>query len=126
MKIKRIAALAICASLALNANISLAHGHHNYDYGYDHDGYDCGSYGGHAHLDGICPYYTDETAYQYYQAATVKKVQQKLNSLGYDAGTADGVYGAATKSSIKKFQRQKNMSVTGLINNKLLKKLKIK
>lgn len=142
MKTKKIAALAMCASLALSANVSLAHGHnggghHNYDYTttnnynyhhYEHTGThssDCGNYPSHAHLDGLCPYTCDDTSYHYYRASTVKKVQNKLNKLGYDCGSADGVYGTQTKNCIKKYQNKKNMTVNGKINQKLLKKLKI-
>lgn len=139
MRIKVLATLAICASLALSPSTSFAHhggGHHNYDYhnydyhNYDYDydyhsNYDCSNCPAHAHVDGVCPYYSDDASYQCYRASTVKKVQNKLNNLGYNCGNADGVYGAKTKNCIKKYQRKKNMTVNGRISQKLLKKLKI-
>ena len=37
----------------------------------------------------------------------VRAVQNKLNSLGYNCGTADGYYGNATKSAVISFQSAK-------------------
>lgn len=133
MNIKKCTILAICASLTLSTNVSLAHGHHggghhnyNYDYNYDDYDYGCNHYSGHhAHIDGVCPYNTDDESYHCYRVSTVKKVQKRLNRLGYECGSADGVYGTKTKNCIKKFQKKKNMSVNGKITQKLLQKLKI-
>lgn len=143
MKIKKLAIAVTCLSLAFASNTAFAHGHHgnchnNYDYDYDYsygchaghnncinNDYDCNSYPGHAHPDGVCPYYCPDQSYQYYQAATVKKVQAKLNKAGYKCGRANGIYNTKTKKAIKKFQKKKNLSVNGKINKTLLKKLKI-
>ncbi|MCI9078720.1 MAG: hypothetical protein HFH68_07325 [Lachnospiraceae bacterium] len=145
MKIKRIAIAVTCLTLAFTPDISLAHGHngnchnnYNYDYDYDYDygchyghnncinnNYDCSNYPDHAHPDGVCPYYCPDASYQYYQAATVKKVQVKLNKSGYKCGKANGIYNTKTKKAIKKFQKKKNLSVNGKINKTLLKKLNL-
>ncbi len=141
MKIKKLAIVVTCLNLAFTSNIALAHGHHgnhhntsSYDYDYGcHTGhnncinnnYDCSRYPGHAHPDGVCPYYCPDASYQYYKAATVKKVQAKLNKAGYKCGSANGIYNTKTKKAIKKFQKKKNLSVNGKINKVLLKKLKL-
>ena len=62
---------------------------------------------------------------KYYKTSTVKKVQNKLNHLGYKCGKADGSYGSKTKSAIRKFQKKKGMTINGKINKTLLKKLSI-
>lgn len=149
MKIKKIAVVVTCLSLAFASNVAFAHGHHgnchnnynyNYDYDYDYDygygchaghnncinnGYDCSNHPDHAHPDGVCPYYCPDASYQYYQAATVKKVQARLNKAGYKCGKVNGIYNAKTKKAIKKFQKNKKLSVNGEINKTLIKKLNI-
>lgn len=92
------------------------------------------------HEDGICPYSsssstsssskTTSSSYnkkvsKYYQSSIVKKVQKKLNKLGYDCGKADGIYGTKTKNAIEDFQYDEGMSIDGKIKKTLLKKLKI-
>lgn len=37
-----------------------------------------------------------------YNQATIKKVQKKLNSCGYDCGNPDGIAGSKTKKAVKK------------------------
>ena len=43
----------------------------------------------------------------------VRAVQNKLNSLGYNCGTADGYYGNATKSTVISFQSAKGLTADG-------------
>lgn len=75
--------------------------------------YHCGGHPAHLHENGICPYSsaTAKPAAQkqskYYKTSTVKKVQNKLNRLGYKCGKADGFYGSKTKTAIRKFQKKK-------------------
>ena len=47
------------------------------------------------------------------QGDDVKAVQNKLNSLGYNCGTADGYYGNATKSAVISFQSAKGLTADG-------------
>lgn len=61
-----------------------------------------------------------------YSKETIKKVQKKLNSLGYECGKADGIAGKKTKTSIKKYQKEHDLKSTGNINKNLLKSLGIK
>lgn len=58
----------------------------------------------------------------------VYQVQKKLKELGYDPGSADGIWGKKTTSAVKSFQRNNGLPVTGqldeqtrtkLLNNKL-------
>lgn len=147
-KIKKLITMILCVSLLLPCNISLAHsgrtdssgGHRDNKnvsgLGYYH--YHCGGYPAHLHPGGVCPYSssassssssstkkTTKTTSKYYWSSTVKKVQTKLNKLGYKCGKADGIYGTKTKKAIKKFQKKKGLTVNGKINKKLLKKLNI-
>lgn len=148
-KIKKLITVVLCVSLLLPYNVS-AHsgrtdssgGHRDNKnasgLGYYH--YHCGGYPAHLHPDGVCPYSssasssssssakktnTTKKVSKYYWASTVKKVQKKLNKLGYKCGKADGVYGKKTKKAIKKFQKDEGLTVSGSINKVLLKKLKI-
>lgn len=140
--IKRILVFCICTCLTFSSSLSLAHsgrtdssgGHHDYQnksglgsYHYHH------GLGPHLHENGVCPYSTQakssssstKKTSKYYSVSTVKKVQKKLNNLGYKCGKADGHCGSKTKAAIKKYQKKKNMTVNGKITKTLLKKLKI-
>jgi len=46
-------------------------------------------------------------------AYSVRNVQQLLNQLGYDAGTADGAMGFKTRTAIRAFQKDAQLPVTG-------------
>jgi len=54
---------------------------------------------------------------------TVKSIQQRLNVLGYDAGTADGFIGGKTRSAISSFQRDSDLTADGKPTEALLRKL---
>ena len=47
------------------------------------------------------------------QGDDVKVVQNKLNSLGYNCGTADGYYGNDTKNAVVKFQSNRGLTTDG-------------
>lgn len=47
------------------------------------------------------------------QGDDVKVVQNKLNSLGYNCGTADGYYGNDTKNAVVKFQSDRGLTTDG-------------
>ena len=55
--------------------------------------------------------------------SVVKDVQNKLNKLGYSAGSADGVYGNNTKNAVKKFQKAVGLTADGIAGTATLKKL---
>lgn len=93
--------------------------------------YHCGGHPAHLHENGICPYSSAaakpaaKKQSRFYKTSRVKKVQNKLNRLGFKCGKADGSYGSKTKSAIRKFQKKKGMTINGKINKTLLKKLNI-
>lgn len=56
----------------------------------------------------------------------IKTVQDSLNALGYDCGTADGIAGNKTQSAIKKYQEDFGLQVTGNVTGELIESLKEK
>lgn len=55
--------------------------------------------------------------------ATVQAIQRKLNELGYEAGTADGLMGRGTRSAILAFQRDNGLVADGNATAALLQLL---
>ena len=55
--------------------------------------------------------------------ATVAAVQEALNRLGYDAGSADGVAGSRTRRTIEAFQADYGLRVDGVASPALLAQL---
>lgn len=55
----------------------------------------------------------------------VRRVQQKLKSMGYYTGNVDGIYGTQTKKAVEKFQRNTGLSVDGIAGPKTLSYLGI-
>lgn len=56
-------------------------------------------------------------------SASVKRMQTKLNRLGYDCGTADGYFGTKTETQVRAFQTAYNLTVDGHAGAKTLSKL---
>lgn len=56
-------------------------------------------------------------------SSIVSGIQNKLNTLGYNAGTADGIYGANTKTAVTAFQRANNLSADGIAGSQTINKL---
>jgi hypothetical protein len=54
--------------------------------------------------------------------ASILEIQRALNKLGYNAGTADGILGARTKTALAKYQRDNGLPIGGM-NAPTLKKL---
>ncbi len=50
------------------------------------------------------------------QGAAVTALQTRLNALGYNAGTPDGVFGAGTKAAVIAFQKKKGLPADGVVN----------
>ena len=48
-----------------------------------------------------------------YDSATVRAVQQALNSRGYNAGTVNGQWNTTTQDAVRRFQQASGMPVTG-------------
>lgn len=128
---KRMASLGLAISIALTPAASLAHGgrtdasgghrdnKNKSGLGYYH--YHCGGNPAHLHNNGVCPYKTTSTSTTTSTKKTNntekielnKKIQNKLNELGYDCGEADGSIGPKTKEAIKKFQKDNGLEVDG-------------
>ena len=125
--IRKLFVIVLVFSLVFQSGFITAHsgrtdsagGHHDYknasglgSYHYHH------GYGPHLHTGGVCPYKAN-TSTSSSQSKTRKqnrKYQKMLNKLGYSCGTPDGVLGAKSKKSIRKFQRKNKLSVTGSLN----------
>jgi len=45
----------------------------------------------------------------------VKYVQETLNKLGFNAGTADGIYGSGTQKAVMAFQSSKGLVADGIV-----------
>jgi peptidoglycan hydrolase-like protein with peptidoglycan-binding domain len=52
--------------------------------------------------------------------ADIRRVQRKLNDMGYQAGPVDGVYGPRTRDAVRAFQRDKNLHASGRIDDDTL------
>lgn len=52
--------------------------------------------------------------------SAVKELQEKLNSLNYSCGIADGDFGTKTASAVREFQRKNGLSVDGIAGPKTL------
>lgn len=50
--------------------------------------------------------------------ADVKRLQELLTELGYDCGTADGIFGSKTEAAVKAFQKAHNLYVDGIVGAK--------
>nr|DAH63203.1 MAG TPA: lysozyme family protein [Caudoviricetes sp.] len=44
----------------------------------------------------------------------VKKLQETLNAIGYDCGTADGIFGVKTEAAVRKFQQANGIAADGI------------
>ena len=53
----------------------------------------------------------------------VRRVQSKLNALGFNAGAVDGIYGKRTETSVKNFQRSRELIVDGIVGQNTWEKL---
>lgn len=55
--------------------------------------------------------------------AVVKPLQKYLNTLGYNAGTPDGIFGAKSHNAVVAYQKAKGLSADGIVGEKSWKKL---
>ena len=44
-------------------------------------------------------------------------LQKKLQAVGYEISSVDGVYGAETERAVAEFQRDNKIRITGIVNN---------
>lgn len=54
------------------------------------------------------------------RGSDVKQLQSTLNSLGYNAGTADGIYGSRTAAAVKAYQQAMGLTADGLAGQQTL------
>jgi len=54
----------------------------------------------------------------YMKGDDVKEVQTRLNELGYNCGSADGVFGKKTDIAVKNFQTDNDLTVDGIVGKK--------
>lgn len=87
--------------------------------------YYCDGHAAHLHSNGVCPYAAPapKAANQTSSKATVKKVQRRLNKLGYKCGKADGILGTKTKKALRQYKKHHGMHVDCTIKRPLLRKL---
>ena len=57
--------------------------------------------------------------------STVSQLQTKLRSMGYYSGNIDGIYGSATETAVRNFQRAGGLTVDGIAGAATLKALSI-
>ncbi|BAB05014.1 peptidoglycan-binding protein [Halalkalibacterium halodurans] len=53
----------------------------------------------------------------------VKIVQNQLNRLGFNVGTADGIFGSGTEQGVKDFQTSRNLQVDGIVGQETWNRL---
>jgi peptidoglycan hydrolase-like protein with peptidoglycan-binding domain len=53
----------------------------------------------------------------------VRVVQLRLNQLGFNCGTVDGIFGSKTKAAVKAFQTKNGLVVDGIVGSKTIAKL---
>jgi peptidoglycan hydrolase-like protein with peptidoglycan-binding domain len=57
--------------------------------------------------------------------AVIRQAQEKLNAKGYNAGPVDGVWGPKTRAALENFQKAKDITQTGVIDQKTMAALDI-
>lgn len=53
----------------------------------------------------------------------VRELQTKLNSIGYNCGKVDGIFGTKTLAAVKRFQQAYRLAVDGIVGKNTYKKL---
>lgn len=139
---RKASALFLAATIGLTPAISLAHPGKTDSSGGHRDNknksglgayhYHCGNNPHHLHKDGKCPYNKKpntqknsnkkstsskktSSSSSSSKVADNKKIQARLNKLGYNCGTPDGNMGPKTINAIKSFQKAKGLKADGLV-----------
>ncbi|WMM25637.1 peptidoglycan-binding protein [Tissierella sp. MB52-C2] len=139
MKKRRITSLMLAATIALTPATTLGHPGKTDSNGGHKDNknksglgsyhYHCGGNPAHLHSDGVCPYSSSSAKSSTSSTkksststadkkAEIKKIQEKLNELGYDCGKADGIAGEKTKEAIKAFQKDNGLTADRIAGTK--------
>jgi peptidoglycan hydrolase-like protein with peptidoglycan-binding domain len=61
----------------------------------------------------------------YVGAAALSRIQETLNQTGHEAGPADGIWGKATASAVKRFQRFHSLAPTGTLTIETIQALNL-
>ena len=137
MKKGKITSLLLAATISLTPAATLGHGGRTDSSGGHNDNknksglgsyhYHCGGNPAHLHNGGTCPYSSNaqtstssakKSSNTSAKKEDIKKVQTKLNELGYDCGTPDGVAGKKTTAAIKQFQKDNGLAADGVAGAK--------
>ena len=51
---------------------------------------------------------------------TIRQAQEKLSSMGHDAGPVDGIMGPKTQAAVKEFQESKGLNASGQLDSQTL------
>lgn len=51
----------------------------------------------------------------------MRELQETLNHLGYDCGSADGIFGSRTQEAVEKFQRDHALKSDGIVGQQTWK-----
>ncbi|WP_066190350.1 peptidoglycan-binding protein [Gracilibacillus timonensis] len=57
------------------------------------------------------------------QGDSVKIIQNQLNRLGFNVGSADGIFGAGTENGVKAYQESRNLAMDGIVGPNTWNKL---
>jgi peptidoglycan hydrolase-like protein with peptidoglycan-binding domain len=58
-------------------------------------------------------------------STVIRQAQEKLNAQGYDVGSVDGVWGPKTRAALRNFQKAKDITPTGVLDQETLAALDI-
>jgi murein L,D-transpeptidase YcbB/YkuD len=75
-------------------------------------------------VGGFFPESDRQTLKKNSRGSEVRELQEKLNSLGFDCGVADGIFGKNTLKAVKEFQKSQGIKVDGIVGPQTWAKLK--
>lgn len=130
MKKGKLISIILSLTISITPNVSIAHSGRTDVYGGHRDNnnksglgyyhYHCGGNPPHLHSNGICPYSSKKTTSvksntnKSSKVQLNKKIQKRLNELGYNCGKVDGLIGPKTKKAIRQFQEDYGLEVDGI------------
>ena len=68
---------------------------------------------------------SDNTTADLYKSAELQALQEKLNTIGYDVGKPDGIWGPKSRKAIRLYQLQNGLVGDGFPNRQVLMKAEI-
>ena len=64
--------------------------------------------------------------HQQLSSEQIREAQEKLQQAGHSPGPINGIWGPQTQTAVKEFQREKNLQVTGQLDQQTIQELGIK